>query len=319
MLLIVPQHQTDITDEQWDNYVLNSDNGTLFNQKKFLNYHRNGKFHNIPLLFMKRDKIIAINNFALVERNNQNILSSYPGASWGGFVSKKPLTYQQTLEILNLTIDYAIHNKVSAIEITLPPRIYQNTPNDTLTFCLLKHGFTYKNRELTSIVDLRKGKYHINRSVRKAVNKSHEAGIITKRDSSNWQLFFDCLSNNLAEKKSNTTHTFNELLYLKRQFTDKIELWSAYKDNIFVGGLCNWELKKGHWLIFYSCCKKEFTSYRILNRLFYESIDYYYNNDSMYVDFGTSSINMKVSEGLINFKELYSAYGIFRDTLYLKL
>jgi len=254
-------------------------------------------------------------------QSGNRILSSHSGSSWGGLVWQNPLKYEEALEISNLIRDYADQNDCMGVEIKLSPLVYQNSPNDSLTFCLLKAGFSYCNRELTSIITFKETPYlqSVDYSVRKGVNKSIRLGVTVEENSQDWDNFYRLLSQNLAAKSAKPTHTFAELIKLKELFPDKINLWNAYLKGELVGGICNWEVKPRYWLIFYSCYEQKYISYRILNRLFFEFCDYCHSKRCKHLDFGTSSIKMNVNEGLINFKELYTAYGVFRDTLYLEL
>ena len=38
----------------WDNFVLNSNNGTLFHLRSFLNYHPKGRFKDYSLIIEKK-------------------------------------------------------------------------------------------------------------------------------------------------------------------------------------------------------------------------------------------------------------------------
>ncbi len=310
---------SEIRAQDWDDYVFNSDNGTIFQTQRFLSYHQKDKFPDHSLVFMKKDRIVALMPATLSLQGGERILSSHSGSSWGGLVWQNPLKYEEALEVSNLITDYAVQNDFTGVEIKLSPLVYQKTPDDSLVFCLLTNGYRYSNRELTSVITFNEAPYQksVDYSVRKAVNKSIKLGVKVEENSEDWTGFHQLLSQNLAAKGAKPTHTLAELVKLKELFPDKINLWNAYLEGELVGGICNWEVKSGYWLIFYSCYQQEYISHRILNRLFFEFCDYCHRQNSKHLDFGTSSINMNVNEGLIKFKELYTAYGVFRDTLFL--
>ena len=46
--------------ERWDEFVLNSNNGTMFHLQKFFDYHTPGKFKFDHLIFLKKNKIVAL-------------------------------------------------------------------------------------------------------------------------------------------------------------------------------------------------------------------------------------------------------------------
>ena len=73
---------------EWIHSFQSHFNGTLFHKRNFLSYHIDRKFNDCSLLFKKRGKIIAIIAAATLVYKNKKILSSHPGASFGGIVHK---------------------------------------------------------------------------------------------------------------------------------------------------------------------------------------------------------------------------------------
>ena len=66
----------------WDNFIAQSNNGTIFHQRKFLSYHRERTFKDCSLMFVEKTIICAVFTGAVIN----NCLYSHPGASFGGFV-----------------------------------------------------------------------------------------------------------------------------------------------------------------------------------------------------------------------------------------
>ena len=66
----------------WDDYILKSNNGTIFHLRKFLSYHRDRNFNDCSLIFYEKEKIQAVFSGAIIN----NCLYSHPGASFGGFI-----------------------------------------------------------------------------------------------------------------------------------------------------------------------------------------------------------------------------------------
>ena len=307
-----------LTEEEWDNYILKGDNGTLFHKKSFLGYHLRKEIKDASLVFRKKGKIIALLPGAIQESKKGKIYSSHYGASWGGLVYQNPLNFADCKEICLSLLSFSEKMGYHGIEITLPPTIYQRTSSDYIPFMFLQHGFRYKKRELTNIICFNndiKIPDSFDRSVRWGAGKSKRMEIKIIKDSDDYSSFYELMEKSLEDKATTPTHSLEELLNLKKLFPKDIILWTAHKDNQLVGGMCNWQVQPGIWLIFYSAYLSGLSSYRILNRLYYEGITEYYNTGCRYVDFGTSSINMQVNEGLIAFKEQFLAYGVFRDTL----
>ena len=58
--MIVIKKYDELDCSTWDNFIKNSNNGTIFQKRKFLNYHLNRKFNDCSLIFKKNNKIIAL-------------------------------------------------------------------------------------------------------------------------------------------------------------------------------------------------------------------------------------------------------------------
>jgi len=307
-----------LTEAEWDDFVVKSDNGTLFHKRTFISYHMEKSFTDASLVFLKKERILALFPATVIQRDNKRIFSSHAGASWGGLVYHKPLSFRDTKRIIKAILTEAKKLECQRIEITLQPRIYQSIPTEYFSFILLQQGFSYQRRELNSVIrldlidDLL---WSISKSAREEVAKSERRGIEIQKHSNHWEAFYSMLSEFLQKKKRRPTHSYEELMLLRERFADNIELWTAHKDGLLVGGRCNWQVKPGIWLFFYCAYLPEERSSGILTRLYYECIKDYHQAGARYIDLGTSSINMNPNEGLLANKEHFLAYGIFRDTL----
>ncbi len=70
--------------EKWDQFVLESNNGTIFHTQKFFDYHTEGKFNFNHLLFIEKNTIVAL----LPGSRIGNFYESPIGASYGSIVTK---------------------------------------------------------------------------------------------------------------------------------------------------------------------------------------------------------------------------------------
>ena len=57
--------------KQWDDFIIKSNNGTIFQLQKFLNYHITRKFNDYSLLIMQNNKIIAVMPGTVTIDNNK--------------------------------------------------------------------------------------------------------------------------------------------------------------------------------------------------------------------------------------------------------
>ena len=74
--------------EEWDLFVIKSNNGTIFNTREFLNYHINRKFNDCSLCFYNNKDLICVLP-AAIDKANKKIFS-HPGASYGGLIINIP-------------------------------------------------------------------------------------------------------------------------------------------------------------------------------------------------------------------------------------
>jgi len=69
--------------DEWEDFVASSCNGTIFHTRKFLSYHSPNKFKDSSLLFIEDKKIISVLTAAEVKRDGLVTLNSHQGASYG--------------------------------------------------------------------------------------------------------------------------------------------------------------------------------------------------------------------------------------------
>jgi len=146
--------ETELSNDDWDKIVDESDNGTIFHKQKFLSYHPSDRFINKSIIIYKNNKPLALLPATVLNRNGKKVLSSHGGASYGGFVYKTDLNFQEAFQMVDVLSDYAKELKVDAIQLTPPPMIYQTKYSNYIDFALIKNNFTYLKREISSVVQL---------------------------------------------------------------------------------------------------------------------------------------------------------------------
>jgi hypothetical protein len=52
--------KSNLSEEEWDSFVDQSDNGTLFHKRAFLNYHPKERFNDASIYVMKNGKILSV-------------------------------------------------------------------------------------------------------------------------------------------------------------------------------------------------------------------------------------------------------------------
>lgn len=315
----IPFAETKLTDIDWDKFIDESDNGTLFHKREFLSYHPSNRFKDASFVFTKDKKIISVYTAALINRDGKKILVSHPGASYGSFVYKSDLNLKEAHSMVDALTDYANDLKVNRIQLTLPPIIYQTKYSNYIDFALVRNGFTYLKRDVSSIVQL---DFKIDdllstyrAEARTAVKKSIKQGVEIV-ECEKFEEYYEILKKNLKLRHNvSPAHTLDELVKLKNMFPAKIRLWGAFLKDKLIAGVCNFSANPKVVLAFYISHDEAYQEYRAVNLLFYEIMKRYKEEGFRFLDFGIFTVNMEPNWGLGRFKENFGARGIFRDTL----
>ncbi len=308
-----------LSPQEWDNFVENSDNGTIFHKREFLAYHPAERFKDASYIITKDKKLLAAFSAAVVEREGKKILVSHPGASYGSFVYKSDLNFKEAHSMVDSLLEYADELKVDRIQITLPPIIYQTKYSNYIDFALVRNGFTYLKRDVSSIVQLDFKKDELlstyRAEARTAVKKSIKQGIEIA-ECERFEEYYEILKKNLKLRHNvSPAHSLDELIKLKKMFPSKIRLWGAFLKDKLIAGVCNFSANSKVVLAFYISHDEDYQEYRAVNLLFYEIMKRYKEEGFRFLDFGIFTVNMEPNWGLGRFKENFGARGIFRDTL----
>ena len=318
----VKQFKNSDTDN-WETFAKQDNRGTLFHTRRFLNYHPPERFKDHSLMFFKKEKIVALFPAAEITTHNRKMLVSHPGASFGSFVASENMSFRNTMELVNTLKSYAFEHKFNEIRTTLPPIIYRHQPSNYMDFALLKNGFSYQHREISSVLQLEnsieKSLARFRPSHRQAVRKAQRKGIQI-RESTDFPAFYKILKKNLKIRHGvKPTHSLKELLLLKKLFPDKIFLHGAFLKEKMVSGIVSFIANPKVILAFYISHDEHFQESRPLNLLFSFIFEWAIQKGVHAFDFGIFTVNEEPNFGLARFKENFGASGIFRDTLELHL
>ncbi len=309
----------------WEEFIRNSNNGTIFHSLNFLAYHPSEKFNFHHLAFYKNQKMIACLPAAIDADNN---FKSPIGASYGSLVTNN-CTFSEYEEIVDSLIKYAKVKLYKSITLTPPPIIYLKHQNQLEQFILEYKNFTVLYHLITNAVDL----HSIDSDVplnsltsmhKRAVKKSINEGVTTEF-TDDLISFYKLLLKNKRKFNATPTHSLKEIKFLYKHFPDKIKLLSAKsKEGEIIASILLFCTNNQTVLAFYICHDYEYQHLRAVNRLLYESIIWAIKNNYRWFDLGvsmdTKSKNvMEPSRSLISFKEGIGTRGFLRTTYFLKL
>ncbi len=309
--------------EKWDEFVLNSSNGTMFHMQKFFDYHEPGKFEFNHLIFLEKGNIVALLPGSIVE--NGTVFESPIGASYGSIVVKD-IKFKKALEIVTTLLEWGKHNGIKEFVLTSAPMIYETYPNQNLDFAMLWKGFKYQLHYISSAIKLEKDRDIISRfspTIRRNIRKTFRNPDIRVEVNERYDHFYPILLKNKAKHNVKPTHSYEDLLKLKQLLPDRLKLFMVYYKDKPIGGSLMFYPNKNVALCFYNMLLYEYAQYKPIQRVMYEVVKDSTERGFAYVDIGvsqdTSADNpMTPSISLIDFKEKFDAKSIMRNTLHYK-
>jgi len=304
--------------DKWDNFVLESNNGTIFQMQKFFDYHPEGKFTFDHLIFLDKGNIVAL----LPGSRIGSLYESPIGSSYGSIVTKD-VKFAYAMEIVSTLLEYGKKIGIKEFLLTSAPRVYEKHPNENLDFAMLWQGFKYDLHYISSAIKLFSDKDIISRfqpTVRRNIKKALKNPDIRIELNDRYDEFHPILVDNKARHNIKPTHTLEDLLKLKKLFPENILLFMVYyKDEPIAGSnvfICNKQVA----LCFYNMLKYEYENLKPIHHVMYEVVKWSTEHGYQYVDIGVSQDTnadnpMTPSMSLIDFKEKFDAKTVMRNTL----
>jgi len=308
--------------KKWDEFVRNSNNGTIFHLQRFFDYHILDKFKFNHLMVIDKGNIAALLPGSIVD---DNIFESPIGASYGSLVLSD-ISFKKTMDIVSAILDYGRKNGLKGFLLTAAPMIYDKFQTQSLEFALLWQGFKYELHYISSAIHLDKSRDIIERfrpTIRRNIRKSLNNPDIRVAINDRYDEFYPILIENKSRHNVKPTHTLEDLLKLKELLPDALKLFMVYYKDKPIGGSVMFYPNKQVALCFYNMLLYDYAGYKPIQRVMYELVKDATESGYQYVDIGVSQDTkadnpMTPSMGLIDFKEKFDAKTIMRNTLSIK-
>jgi len=304
--------------EKWDQFVLESNNGTIFHTQNFFDYHSARKFIFNHLLFIEKSNIVALLPGARIG----NVYESPIGASYGSLVTKD-VKFSEAMEMVSTLLEYGKKNGIKEFLLTSAPRIYEHHPNENLDFAMLWQGFSYDLHYISSAIMLngeddilQRFQQTVRRNIRKTIKNPEIRVEINER----YDQFYPILLDNKARHDIKPTHSYDDLMKLKDLMPNQLKLFMLYYQDKPIAGSSLFLCNKTVALCFYNMLLYEFEHLKPIHRIMYEVVKWATENGFKYVDIGVSQDTkadnpMTPSMSLIDFKEKFDAKTVMRNTL----
>ncbi|ATW26848.1 GNAT family N-acetyltransferase [Candidatus Formimonas warabiya] len=321
MTLVVKRYNKDWENE-WDDFLVSSVNGTFMQERKFLNYHPGDRFSDHSLIFRENKRMMALLPAAQIQEKDQRmILVSHPGASHGGLIIPPTLSTKKSLELVRVFLEYCGETGFDAVRLKLVPRIYHRGLADQLDFALRYSGFNIEYTELATALELNKGEEPFAKRVMSPTafrnyQKAWKSGLSVVEDG-DIQDYWPILEKKLHQNHhAKPTHSLGEIKYLKTLYPERIKLFAAYQGATLTAGVLVFLLNERVMNCFYIAHDDQYQHLRPLNLIFAYLMEWGRKKGFLYLDWGisTEEKGSSVNTGLFRFKEGCGGHGVLRES-----
>lgn len=303
--------------DAWKAFLRDSNNGTLFHDLEFLAYHPSGRYDFRHLVALKGNRIEAVIPGAL---SPEGIFVSTAGASIGGPAVKKSISAEACLQLVKALQVYCKSAGWHGIQITLPPPVYNDEPDQLIEFALHLRGFQLVHRSMPLLIPLDRGndcqfQRLFRQSQRSYVRACLRKGVAVKEAGvEGLPAFLESFAETYARLQSPPTHTPQEIEALLRRLPVKIQIWLAQISEITIAGMLIFIVNRNVCTAFYICDRVAYREFHGVTVLVAKAAEVYARQGFRYLDLGPSASSAQFNRGVVGFKESLGARAFCRDS-----
>ena len=217
-------------ENQWDDFVCKSKNGTFMLTRKFINYHGD-KFVDASLLVFKKDKLVAV----LPANRKDNTVFSHQGLSYGGLVLKPFVKLSEVLAVFHAILKYYESIGVEEINIKHTPSLHHIAPSDEMLYAFFLTNSTLYRRD--AAICLRPKDYKPNENRRRKIKSANNHNLTIRETQDMTGFWNNVLIPNLQIKHNGKpVHSLQDIQFLKDIFPQNIRQYNVYLGEEILGG-----------------------------------------------------------------------------------
>jgi hypothetical protein len=300
----------------WKELLAQSNNATLFHDLDFLAYHPPGRHDFRHLVALRRNRIDAVIPGAL---SGEGIFVSTAGASIGGPVVMKSVTAEACLQMVEALQHYCKTAGWRGVEITLPPPVYHDEPDQLIEFALHLRGFQLAHRSMPLLIPLDREEANgferlFRERQRRYVRACRRKGVaVMESGIDGLSGFLELLDETHARLQALPTHTHAEIQNLFHRVPGQLRIWSAHLGGLMIASMLLFILNRNICSAFYLCDRASHRSSHGATVLVAEVLDALGRQGYRYLDMGPSASTIHFNHGVVGFKESLGAKAFCRD------
>lgn len=308
---------------EWDSFIEQAPQGTLFHTRRFLEYHPAERFTDHSLLFYTNSRLDAVLPAAEINSPEGKTLHSHPGSSYGGLCTVSRPSLDQCIEMINILSIHCKDAGFSRFVFRMPERIFFKEPTDQLEFAMLKNGFECAYTELStayllaqpSVLSPEARLAALPQKTRNVISKGIRSGLSFRGLRENEiDQFYLILETSLQNHQAKPTHQLQEIHRLYRLCSGEILPFGVFLGEQMVAGFLVFKVSWQSLHIFYSAQDYNYSQYNPTCYGVYHLMCWAEANGYTRLNYGISTENKGnvINQGLFKFKESFGGVGTLR-------
>jgi len=229
---VIKIHKYSLEDKsRWDEFIMESRNGTFIFLRDYLEYHLD-RYTDSSFLFTKNKRILAVIPGNIEDQS----FYSHKGLTYGGFVCSNKVSVLEIIEFFQLLNSELKKENIKKVIYKPVPYIYHKYPTQEDVYLLHKLGANKVACNISSVIPL-STRLRFTTCRKRGIKKGNKFGIEIS-ESDRYDLFWQMLNENLNRKYSaKPIHSLEEIVLLKDRFPGNIKLYLAYSEDIAIAGV----------------------------------------------------------------------------------
>jgi hypothetical protein len=300
--------------QDWDSFVDESNNGTIFHKATFYLYHEIPKPVSFFEFYYKNQKVACCIGAVIGNEFKSPFAASYGGICWANRVR---FSIQES--VIDFFETEMKNNSIQKIQFVHAPICYQKYTDQSLEFLFHYRNYIQDQTLISSVLNL--DEFALNDcsdlAKRNFKNSQKKQVVIQFESTKNIEDSYALLIKNKEKYGLKPTHSLLELKKLSTLFQDKIQWANAYVDGKMIASIVNFICSSKTILAFYISTNYDFNEYHAVNYLLIQCALEYKKRGYSYYDLGVSMETdtnnpMDPRRSLIFFKEHFITRGQLR-------
>ena len=214
-------------------------------------------------------------------------------------------------QVVRNLVEYCNDNGFKQIEICQPPLIYYENIDERIDYALLENNFILDGYE----VSLYKSSYEWENDLRKNLKRNIQKAISYELEFKQIEDTKECIKFISKQKELvgiSFSINYSDFETLVRYYPENVHLFGVYTNKRLIASIILYSINKKVLLGFNWAQDKDYQHLRPSDFMLYKSMEWAFEKGYESFDFGTTTLNGKINEGVTDFKEKFNPLSALR-------